>query len=86
MTLDSFMDSVKNDPHFYERFNLYSRRIGKYNGYFGHRHPPEIIEIIRKASTGRPKTAEELAKLSAASSGPNKVSMMNITLMSQSAK
>ena len=60
MTFDSFIDSLKNDPQsLIERFNSYSQR--RYH------NSPETIEIIRKASTGRPKSAEELAKISAAS-------------------
>ena len=68
MTIDSFIDILKNDPQsLIEQFNYYSQRRGKYNGFFAKHHPLEIIEVIRKASTGRPKSAEELAKLTAAS-------------------
>ena len=66
MTFDSFIDSLRNDPQsLIERFNAYSQR----RGFKGQHHPPDIIEVIRKASTGRPKTAAELAKLRAANLG-----------------
>ena len=66
MTIDGFIDSLRNDPQsLIERFNSYSQR----RGFKGQHHPPEIIEAIRKASIGRPKTAEELAKLRAAALG-----------------
>ena len=52
MTIDDFVDSLRNDPQsLIERFNSYSQRRGKYNGFFGQHHPPDRIEVIRKAST-----------------------------------
>lgn len=44
---------------------------GRRNPFYRKHHPPEIMERIRQANIGRPKTAAERAKLSAASLGEN---------------
>ena len=44
---------------------------GKHNTFWRKQHSPDIIEVIRNANIGRPKTAAEVEKIRAAALGEN---------------